>query len=84
MIRSVKFPGADAAYPDTLDALYRFVSAYYPYAVGGPLYVDEPKNEKEVHRAYERQKVMKKLKHRYVIIEKDTCYEDLLEQLGVI
>lgn len=83
VIRNVKFPGADAAYPDVLDALFRFVSSYYPYAVGGPLYVDEPKNEKEVHRAYERQKVMKKLNHRYVIVEKDTCYEDLMDQLGV-
>lgn len=84
VIRQVKFPGADAAYPDVTHALYRFVSSYYPYAQGGPLYVDEPKNEKEVFRAYERQKVMKKLGLRHVIIDKDTTYEDLLEQLGTL
>lgn len=82
VIRQVKFPGADEAYPLVQDALYRFVSSYYPHAEGGPLYVDEPKNETEVHRAYQRQKIMRKLKHRYVIVEKDTSYEHLLEQLG--
>lgn len=84
VIRQVKFPGADTAYPDVTQALFRFVSAYYPYAVGGPLYVDEPRNEKEVYRAYERQKVLKKLNLRHVILDKDTSYEDLLEQLGQI
>ena len=82
VIRNVKFPGADEAYPLVQDALYRFVSSYYPYALGGPLYVDEPKNEKEIDRAYKRQKVMRSLKHRYVIVEKDTNYEHLLQQLG--
>ena len=82
VIRQVKFPGADEAYPLVQDALCRFVSSYYPYAEGGPLYVDEPKNPTEVDRAYRRQKIMRKLKHRYVIVEKDTTYEHLLEQLG--
>jgi hypothetical protein len=80
--RKEKFPGADEAYPHPQQALYRFVSKYYPYAVGGPLYVDEPQNETEIHRAYERQKVMKKLKLRYLIVERDSTYDMLLEQLG--
>lgn len=81
-IRQVKFPGSDEAYPEVTQALFRFVSKYYPYAKGGPLYVDEPKNEKEVYRAYERQKVIKKLGFRHLIVEHDTTYEHLLEQLG--
>lgn len=82
VIRNVKFPGADEAYSMPHQALMRFVSAYYPNAKGGPLYVDEPKNETEVHRAYERHKVMIQLKLRHVILEKDSTYEHLLEQLG--
>ncbi len=80
--RKEKFPGADDVYPEPHQALYRFVSKFYPNAVGGPLYVDEPQNELEIHRAYERQKVMKKLKLRYLIVEKDSTYDMLLEQLG--
>ncbi len=80
-IMNVKFPGADEAYPQVHEALFRFVSKLFPNAKGGPLYVDQPKNEKEVYRAYERHKVMIKLKLRHIIAEKDSSYEHLLEQL---
>src|SRR6266404_3352595 len=56
VILKVKFPGADEAYPNVTEALFRFVTRVYPNAKGGPLYVDEPVNEKEVYRAYERHK----------------------------
>jgi hypothetical protein len=82
MVGNVKFPGADEAYPLDTQALFRFCSKVYPNAVGGPLYVDYPKNEVEIYRAYERTKVMKKLKIRHVIIESDSTLEHLLEQLG--
>lgn len=82
VILKVKFPGSDEAYPDPTQALFRFVTKFYPYAKGGPIYVDEPINEQEVYRAYERTKVMRKLKIRHLIVEKDSTYEHLLEQLG--
>jgi len=81
-IRNTKFPGADSAYPEVQYALYRFVDKFYPYALGGPLYVDEPKNEQESYRAYEKHKVMLKLGLRHIVVEKDSTYEHLLEQLG--
>lgn len=81
-IMKVKFPGSDEAYPLPTQAMFRFVSKFYPYAAGGALYVDEPVNELEIHRAYERQKVMKRLHLRYLIVERDSTYDMLLEQLG--
>jgi hypothetical protein len=82
VIRNVKYPGADEDYPLEQHALFRFVSKLYPNAVGGPLYVDEPRNDVEVHRAYERHERMKLKKIRHVVVERDTSYEHLLEQLG--
>ncbi|MBX4188340.1 MAG: hypothetical protein KW793_04385 [Candidatus Doudnabacteria bacterium] len=82
MVGTVKFPGADEAYPDVTQALMRFVTKIYPNAIGGPLYVDQPRNDVEVYRAYERQKVMRQLGLRHVIIERDSTLEHLLEQLG--
>lgn len=82
LVLNVKFPGADEQYPDYQQALFRFVSKVYPNALGGPLYVDTPRNENEIYRAYERQKVMKQLGHRHIIVERDSTLEHLLEQLG--
>lgn len=82
LTRNVKFPGADEAYPQVQQWAFRFVSAFYPNAKGGPLYVDQPRNEAEVYRAYERQKVMKKLKLRHIVVENNSSFVDLLEQLG--
>lgn len=84
VIRNVKYPGADEDYPFDQYALFRFVSKIYPNAVGGPLYVDEPKNDVEIHRAYERHEKMKKRNLRHVIVESDTTFDHLLEQLGEI
>lgn len=81
-ILNVKYPGSDEDYPHVQDVLFRFVNKVYPNAKGGPLYVDEPRNEVQVHRAYERHEKMKKRKLRHVIMERDTDYSHLLEQLG--
>lgn len=82
VIRNVKYPGSEFDYPDDLNALFRFVSKEYPNAKGGPLYVDEPKNVVEVHRAYERHEKMKQRNLRHVVIEHDSTLEHLLDQLG--
>lgn len=84
VVGNVKFPGADEAFPLAHQGLLRFCSKVYPYAKGGALYVDYPKNEVESYRAWERNKVMKKLKLRHVVVEKDSSLIDLLEQLGEI
>lgn len=82
VIRNVKYPGADQDYPEDQHALFRFVSKYYPNAQGGPLYVDEPRNENEIYRAHERQAKMKARKLRHVVVDSDSTYEDLMMQLG--
>lgn len=82
VIRNVKYPGADEDYPLNQDALFRFVTMVYPNAKGGPIYVDEPIHEKQRVRAYERQEKMKKRKLRHIVLEPNSTYEDLLEQLG--
>lgn len=81
-IRNVKYSGADEDYPHEHQGLFRFVSKIYPNAKGGPLYVDEPKNPNEIHRAWDRHEKMVARNLRHVIFEKDTSYEHLLEQLG--
>lgn len=90
VIGNVKYPGADEDWPDDHMARFRFVTKMYPNAVGGPLYVDTPRNDLETHRAYERQRVIqaknetlpKGKKIRHVVIKGETSYMDLLEQLG--
>lgn len=82
MVGNVKFPGSDEIYPNDAQASMRFCSKYYPYAVGGPLYVDYAKTEIESYRAYERHRVMKKLKLRHIVVERDSTLDHLLEQLG--
>ncbi len=82
VIMNIKYPGADDDYPAVQHVLFRFVTKMYPNAKGGPLYVDEPRNETESHRAWERHEKMKTRKLRHVVMERDTKYYDLLEQLG--
>lgn len=81
MVGNVKFPGADEVYPHPTQAMMRFCSKYFPYAKGGPLYVDYVRTELETFRAFEKHKVLKKLKIRHVVVEKDTSFVNLLEQL---
>lgn len=68
--RNYRWPDANRIYPDDVDAMMRFVSRYYPHATNGPLYIDEPANLREVNRCEEKSKHMKKLKLRYVVINK--------------
>jgi hypothetical protein len=68
VLGNYKWPGADLAYPETTDAMMRFVDQYYPYATGGPLYVDTPRSARRVDRCEEKRKWMKKGKLRYVVI----------------
>jgi len=84
-----RIPDAEKYYPIDTDS--RFVSKFFPYAVNGPLYVDEPRTEAQMLKSYEKQKLLKKLKLRSIVIELSDEYKDLhtgyfhcLEQLGEI
>ena len=78
--RNYKFRDADKLFPDHWDK--RTVTKHYPMAHGGALLVDEPQNEWETERAFEKHKVLKKLGYRHIVIESDTTVDHCLEQLG--
>lgn len=81
-IRNFKFLEADQIYPDIVFVDYRFVTKMYPHAKNGMLLVDEPRTENQIHMAYEKQKKLKKLGYRHIVIEENTTLYDCLEQLG--
>lgn len=77
-----KWPGANAMVPDGVSMDFKFVDKYYPLAKGGPLLVDEPTNDpKIVELCYEKQRVLKKLGFRHIVIEEDATLYDVMEQL---
>lgn len=80
--RNWKWQGSDLFFP--LDPDMRLVDKYYPYAKGGPLLVDEPGDEDQAKKSYDKQKVLKKLGYRFIVVEMNpaTTLFDALEQLG--
>lgn len=84
-----RIPEAEKHFPDEIKP--RFVTKYFQFAKGGPLWVDEPTSEAEMLHAYTKQKILRKLGLRSLVIEigaehKDlhTSFYDCLEQLGEI
>lgn len=65
-----RWPEANKYFPEDVDAPMRFVSRFYPYALEGELYIDEPKSLKEVDRCEKKRKIMKKMKLRYVVVNR--------------
>ena len=59
------------------------VEKYYPYATGGPLYVDEPVKEWEIQECAEKVPLMKALGYKYVVIKPHMTIFEALEQMGV-
>lgn len=92
LFRNYKYTNANTIFPHSVDADKRFVSKCYPYAKGGLLLVDEPKNDKERVVMLEKHKVLRKLGFRHVVLEdwvenedgtkRATDIYDLAKQLG--
>jgi hypothetical protein len=78
-IMNVKWDLGDVNYPNSPEM--RTVNKFYPNAKGGPLYVDEPNDEQNATRCYEKQTKMRKLGLRYVVIEKNMGLYDVQMQL---
>ena len=57
------------------------VRKYYPHSKFGALYVDEPQNERELALCKEKEIIMKKLGHKYLIIERGQNELDCIEAL---
>lgn len=58
------------------------VSLFFPYADGGPLYIDLPVTAEDVVDAKAKQVVMLEKGLRMVVIEQSHGYNDALAQLG--
>ena len=57
------------------------VSAYFPFAEGGPLYVDEPRHPYNIEECRKKTVVMRKAGLKYVYLEKDDTLETALQKL---
>lgn len=80
-IMNWKWPGSDRLVPPHVSIDFKMISKYFPYAKGGPLLVDEPRFPDQVKLCFEKQRLLKHLKMRYVVIEIDSTYFDVLAQL---
>lgn len=59
-----------------------YTDKYYPQAKPKPLYVDEPITSLECARSLEKSKIMESLGLRFIIVKKDSTWEEIAEQLG--
>ena len=57
------------------------VDLYFPYAKGGPLWIDEPCLSPDVIDSEERKKVMEKMGLRFLIVKPKMTYEDCMTEL---
>lgn len=72
------YPGGKDAFP--YDPKMQYVTRCYPYANGGQLLVDEPKNENEAKLLLEKKApLMRQLKFRYVILLRGS---EVIHELG--
>lgn len=74
------WPGGQKAFP--FNSKMWTVSRYFPYAKGGPLFVDEPRRVDEVKELELKREAMKQLGNRYVVITEGMSYVDALEQMA--
>lgn len=81
-VRNWKWPKSDEVFPHHPDL--RTVDKYYPYAKGGALLVDEPRDKHSIEWAYKKQKFLKSLGFRHIVIEENATLFEILEQLGEI
>jgi hypothetical protein len=63
------------------DIAHQTVDKYFPYALGGPLFIDEPQNERDENICEEKKAIMEKLGHRYIIIKRGMSEIDIMELL---
>lgn len=75
-----EWAGARQAFPQHKSNWY--VDLFFPYAEGGPLFIDQIKNEAHKLALVEKYKAMKKLGHRYLQLANDMDVTAAMEQLS--
>lgn len=78
--RNHVYQGAKNAFPFHL--ALQMVDKYFPYAEGGPLYIDEPGRTADLDFYKEKVAAMKTLGHRYVLIKPGMTEMDIMEELA--
>ena len=74
------FEGGKSFFPQEPDL--QKVKRFFPYAEGGPLFVDEPMLEAEEKACELKKEAMKKLGHRYLVIKRTMNLLNCLEELA--
>lgn len=74
------WPGAKQAFP--FNNKMQTVDKYFPYAEGGPLFVDEPTRKDDLEMFKLKEEAMKELGHRYLLLKPGMTEVDALEALA--
>lgn len=72
-------PDADRLFP--YETRLRYVDRHFPHAMGGELYVDEPKTEEQISICEKKGAILRQAGLRYCYITKDMKAEDVLIQM---
>ena len=72
--------GAREAFP--FHPALRMVDRYFPYAEGGPLYIDEPSRVDDLKQYEPKIDAMKKLGHRYLLLKPGMTELEVTEALA--
>lgn len=80
-IRNYKFPMADQRIPPQVNPDFKFVDKFFPYAKGGPLYVDEPRDDKDTQLSFEKQRILIHLGMRHLVVEDSSTLIDVITQI---
>jgi len=74
------WPGAKTAFP--FNQKMQTVDKYFPYAEGGPLFVDQPQRTADFSQFELKEKAMKDLGHRYLLIKPGMTLMECQEALA--
>lgn len=74
------WPGCKEAFPS--DQKLQTVHRYFPYAEGGPLYVDTPQQHEKLELYERKEKAMKERKLRYLLLKPDMTEMQAREALA--
>lgn len=77
--RNYYWPGGKQAFPGQFRLHH--VDKFFPFAEGGPLYVDE-KHDKDARDLEAKKAFMKKLGNRYLILSQNTTLIEAMESLA--
>lgn len=78
--RNHRWPGGQQAFP--FNSKMHYVDKFYPYAEGGPLFVDEPTRKDDLEQFKLKEEAMKELGHRYLLLKPGMTEVDALEALA--